>query len=185
MDTVDFLRGHLTPKEMTIFELLGDGWTKPRAEWPRDQCAPPYHPKFRNDWEPPLELLRTAAWETEGAAGPLGPPSSPDYRQHAAEDYYGTQSSNSNGSNGSYNGAPSARKYAKIRYHFVARNANELSVLQDEILEVKNANMVFNLNQMQILVSGRDDKTSGDSELQEVIKRRQERIDSNNADGTC
>lgn len=29
------------------------------------------------------------------------------------------------------------RKYAKICYQFVARNANELSVLQDEILEVK------------------------------------------------
>lgn len=29
-DAVDFLRGHLTPKEMTMFELLGDGWTKPR-----------------------------------------------------------------------------------------------------------------------------------------------------------
>lgn len=29
-DTVDFLRGHLTPKEMATFELLGDGWTKPR-----------------------------------------------------------------------------------------------------------------------------------------------------------
>ena len=29
-DAVDFLRGHLSPKEMTIFELLGDGWTKPR-----------------------------------------------------------------------------------------------------------------------------------------------------------
>ncbi|XP_037306695.2 epidermal growth factor receptor kinase substrate 8-like protein 2 isoform X2 [Pungitius pungitius] len=145
-DTVDFLRGHLSPKEMTIFELLGDGWTKPRAEWPRDQCAPPYHPKFRNGWEPPLELLRTAAWETEGATGhpglpgppghpgPPGPPTSPDYRKHSAEDYYGTHSSNS--SNGSYNGAPPTRKYAKIRYHFVARNANELSVLQDEILEV-------------------------------------------------
>ncbi|XP_064858825.1 epidermal growth factor receptor kinase substrate 8-like protein 2 [Oncorhynchus nerka] len=29
-DAVDFLRGHLSPKEMTIFELLGDGWTRPR-----------------------------------------------------------------------------------------------------------------------------------------------------------
>lgn len=38
--------------------------------------------------------------------------------------------------NRSYN-EMQTRKYAKIRYHFVARNANELSVLQDEILEVK------------------------------------------------
>lgn len=46
-DAVDFLRGHLTPKEMTIFELLGDGWTKPRCiltwfsanHWLRSACA--------------------------------------------------------------------------------------------------------------------------------------------------
>ncbi|XP_059190506.1 epidermal growth factor receptor kinase substrate 8-like protein 2 isoform X3 [Centropristis striata] len=126
-DTVDFLRGHLTPKEMTIFELLGEGWTKPRAEWPRDQCAPPYHPKFRNGWEPPAELLRMASWETEGPMGPLGSPT-----RHSAKDYYGTHSSSS--SNGSYNGM--SRKFAKPCYNFVARNANELSVLQDEILEV-------------------------------------------------
>lgn len=29
-DAVEFLQGHLSPKELTIFELLGDGWTKPR-----------------------------------------------------------------------------------------------------------------------------------------------------------
>ncbi|XP_008310374.1 epidermal growth factor receptor kinase substrate 8-like protein 2 isoform X2 [Cynoglossus semilaevis] len=133
-DTVDFLRGHLIPKEMTIFELLGEGWTRPRAEWPRDQCAPPYYPKFRNGWDPSPEFFKTAPWETEGPTGPPGPPTSPDYRKHAAEDFYGTHSSNS--SNGSYNGRTQNRKYAKIRYHFVARNANELSVLQDEILEV-------------------------------------------------
>ncbi|XP_057692492.1 epidermal growth factor receptor kinase substrate 8-like protein 2 isoform X2 [Corythoichthys intestinalis] len=139
-DAVDFLRGHLTPKETITFELLGEGWTKPRAEWPRDQCAPPYYPKFRNGWEPPAELFRTAPWETEGPGGTpvspisLGSPISPDYRKHSADDFYGTHSSNS--SNGSYNGMLPPRKFAKIRYHFVARNANELSVLMDEILEV-------------------------------------------------
>uniref|UniRef100_A0AAY5EGJ1 EPS8 signaling adaptor L2 n=1 Tax=Electrophorus electricus TaxID=8005 RepID=A0AAY5EGJ1_ELEEL len=97
---------------MTIFELLGPGWTRPRADWPRDQCAPLYIPQFRNGWEPPVELLLTSPWETEtGSQSPLS-------------------------SNGSFTAPPPGRKYAKILYHFVAGNANELSVLQDEVLEV-------------------------------------------------
>nr|XP_046198917.1 epidermal growth factor receptor kinase substrate 8-like protein 2 [Oncorhynchus gorbuscha] len=134
-DAVDFLRGHLTPKEMTIFELLGDGWTRPRADWPRDQCAPTYFPKFRNGWEPPAELFRTSPWETEGSGEPPRSPISNLLSPYKSDEFFGTQSLNS--SNGSNNGlTSSSRKYAKIRYHFVARNANELSVLQDEVLEV-------------------------------------------------
>ncbi|XP_042157136.1 LOW QUALITY PROTEIN: epidermal growth factor receptor kinase substrate 8-like protein 2 [Oncorhynchus tshawytscha] len=133
-DAVDFLRGHLSPKEMTIFELLGDGWTRPRADWPRDQCAPTYFPKFRNGWEPPAELFRTSPWETEGSGEPPRSPIS-NLLSYKSDEIFGTQSLNS--SNGSNNGlTSSSRKYAKIRYHFVARNANELSVLQDEVLEV-------------------------------------------------
>uniref|UniRef100_A0A668AFF0 EPS8 signaling adaptor L2 n=1 Tax=Myripristis murdjan TaxID=586833 RepID=A0A668AFF0_9TELE len=129
---------------MTIFELLGDGWTKPRADWPRDQCAPLYYPKFRNGWEPPVDLFRLSPWETEGPSGPPMSPTSPNYKKHSAEEVNFMELIPQTPQMGkyetcfdrSYNGVPSARKYAKIRYHFVARNANELSVLQDEVLEV-------------------------------------------------
>lgn len=69
------LKGHL----FTILCLLVSN----RAEWPRDKCAPPYYPKFRNGWEPPAEIFRTAPWETEG---PTGSPTSPDYRKHTTDD---------------------------------------------------------------------------------------------------
>uniref|UniRef100_A0A673X3R3 EPS8 signaling adaptor L2 n=1 Tax=Salmo trutta TaxID=8032 RepID=A0A673X3R3_SALTR len=144
-DAVDFLRGHLSPKEMTIFELLGDGWTRPRADWPRDQCAPTYFPKFRNGWEPPAELFRTSPWETEGSGEPprspisnlLSPYKSDEVCTHTHVLYSYKITCTFVSCPRFNNGlTSSSRKYAKIRYHFVARNANELSVLQDEVLEV-------------------------------------------------
>lgn len=130
-DAVVFLRDHLIPKEMTIFELLGDAWTRPRADWPRDQCAPLYYPKFRNGWEPPVEFFRTSPWETEGFAACS---TSPSYRKPSRENFFETRSSST--SNGSHDGMSSSRKYVKVRYHFIAGNAEELSVQQEEVLEV-------------------------------------------------
>ncbi|TSK13482.1 Epidermal growth factor receptor kinase substrate 8-like protein 2 [Bagarius yarrelli] len=121
-EAVDFLQGHLTPKEITIFELLGDGWTRPRADWPREQCAPLYIPHFRNGWEPPVELFLKSPWETECS----------DVSSMSSKEFFGSQSSLS--SNGSF--TSSGRRYVKVVYSFVAHNVNELSVLQDEILEV-------------------------------------------------
>ncbi|MGH0164772.1 UNVERIFIED_CONTAM: hypothetical protein FKN15_053301 [Acipenser sinensis] len=171
-DAVDFLRGHLSPKEMSVYELLGDAWTRSRAEWPRDQIVPHYYPKFRNGWEAPLENFHNVPWELDG-----GQQTSPAEYQHRQSEeivphYYpkfrngweaplenfhnvpweldgGQQTSPAEyqhrqseeqpmaqsylPSNGSYE-APQ-KKYVKIRYRFVARNANELSVMEDEVLE--------------------------------------------------
>ncbi|NXR24534.1 EPS8 kinase, partial [Cinclus mexicanus] len=53
-DTIDFLRYTITSEEGQLWMSLGDSWTKARAEWPKDHFIPPYVPRFRNGWEPPL-----------------------------------------------------------------------------------------------------------------------------------
>ncbi|XP_059510655.1 epidermal growth factor receptor kinase substrate 8a isoform X2 [Stegostoma tigrinum] len=53
-DAIDFLSACVTPEEREIWFSLGETWTKPRSEWPKDQFIPPYVPHFRSGWEPPL-----------------------------------------------------------------------------------------------------------------------------------
>lgn len=92
-EAVSFLRGHLVPKEMGLWDSLGETWTRPRysfgqgglgvpggagsgspwishlsAEWPREPQVTLYVPRFHSGWEPPLDVLQEAPWEVEGPA---------------------------------------------------------------------------------------------------------------------
>ncbi|CAH2278600.1 epidermal growth factor receptor kinase substrate 8 isoform X1 [Pelobates cultripes] len=53
-DAIEFLNYALNTEEKQLWAKLGDSWRKTRAEWPKDQFIPPYIPRFRNGWEPPL-----------------------------------------------------------------------------------------------------------------------------------
>ncbi|KFW89016.1 Epidermal growth factor receptor kinase substrate 8, partial [Phalacrocorax carbo] len=64
-DTIDFLQYTVTSEEGQLWMSLGDTWTKARADWPKDHFIPPYVPRFRNGWEPPLLNFMGAPKEQE------------------------------------------------------------------------------------------------------------------------
>ncbi|KFO36598.1 Epidermal growth factor receptor kinase substrate 8 [Fukomys damarensis] len=53
-DTIDFLNYTVSADERQLWMSLGEAWMKARAEWPKEQFIPPYVPRFRNGWEPPM-----------------------------------------------------------------------------------------------------------------------------------
>ncbi|NXG46574.1 ES8L2 protein, partial [Psilopogon haemacephalus] len=147
-DATDFVRGHLTPKEISLWESLGETWTRSRAEWPREANIPTYIPKFRNGWEPPMEIFRGAPWEIdighlqEELSSANGYPyrNSSLKRGQAADQPQAGDAFKQNVTHRGFEAQALPKRYAKIRYDFTARNANELSVLKDEILEVLEDN---------------------------------------------
>ncbi|XP_055987831.1 epidermal growth factor receptor kinase substrate 8-like protein 2 isoform X2 [Sorex fumeus] len=144
-EAVAFLHGHLTPKEMALWKSMGETWTQPRSQWPRESQVPFYVPRFHSGWEPPLDILQEAPWEAEGLAAPCGlepaPGSQRSFRNPTKPLPTAEPAPLGDGPPLSAQGPPrgyepTATKYARVLYDFTARNAHELSVLKDEVLEV-------------------------------------------------
>ncbi|XP_061085229.1 epidermal growth factor receptor kinase substrate 8a [Conger conger] len=64
-EAIDFLHSSGTADERHLWVSLGDGWTKCRLEWPKEQHFPPYSPRFRGGWEPPVLAYMGPPRETE------------------------------------------------------------------------------------------------------------------------
>ncbi|XP_041934318.1 epidermal growth factor receptor kinase substrate 8a isoform X1 [Alosa sapidissima] len=64
-EAIDFLHASATAEERHLWVTLGDGWTKCRLEWPKDQFFPAYTPRFRDGWEPPVLAFVGSSREQE------------------------------------------------------------------------------------------------------------------------
>ncbi|XP_051640401.1 epidermal growth factor receptor kinase substrate 8 isoform X2 [Manacus candei] len=140
-DTIDFLRYTVTSEEGQLWMSLGDTWTKARADWPKDHFIPPYVPRFRNGWEPPLLNFMGAPKEqelnhlAESVANVAEQQRKQEMKRMSTEPPGVPDYPPSDGNYEAHNKAQS-KKYAKCKYEFVARNNSELSVMKEEIVEI-------------------------------------------------
>ncbi|KAM8972367.1 epidermal growth factor receptor kinase substrate 8 [Pelodytes ibericus] len=139
-DAIDFMQYVLNAEERKLWASLGDGWNKARAEWPKEQFIPPYIPRFRNGWEPPILNYTGIPKEhnlnhmAESVANVADLPRKPDGRNFISE--YSSVCEYPPSDGNQVHSKPMPQKYAVCKYDFVARNSNELSVLRDDVLEI-------------------------------------------------
>ncbi|KAL7977417.1 hypothetical protein Chor_009366 [Crotalus horridus] len=118
LEAVTLMRNCLGEQETEFWHSLGENWTKPRVDFPRGYAAP-YNLTFCSGWEPPVRDAFGKPWED------------PVEMQHRHEERRTQQSAPTIAANG----CKHLEKSVICTHSFTARNSNELSVLQGDILE--------------------------------------------------
>uniref|UniRef100_A0A673VI64 Epidermal growth factor receptor kinase substrate 8-like protein 3 n=1 Tax=Suricata suricatta TaxID=37032 RepID=A0A673VI64_SURSU len=103
---IDLLQSCLSPHESDFWKALGVAWTTSRADWTGSE-PPPYQPTFYDGWKLP-EHSNQAPSGYQDSTSPR--PSSPRFAKPALK--------------------------MQVLYEFEARNPQELTVAQGEVLEV-------------------------------------------------
>ncbi|XP_021487325.1 epidermal growth factor receptor kinase substrate 8-like protein 3 isoform X1 [Meriones unguiculatus] len=131
---IDLLESCLSPPESTLWKSLGIAWTTSQDDWTGSE-PPPYQPTFSDGWQIPGPYA-TEPLRSQDSISLRGSRmrSSPHFTQD--EPY------NHSPGHEDTNLPPSSPRPAKpvlkmqVLYEFEARNAQELTVAQGEILEI-------------------------------------------------
>ncbi|XP_075705463.1 epidermal growth factor receptor kinase substrate 8-like, partial [Rhinoderma darwinii] len=135
-DAIDFLHFVLNNEEKNLWFALGEMWSKSRLEWPKEQFIPPFIPRFRNGWEPPLLNFGSVPKVPERNQmlefPAITPEPNPESRSLPSE----FSRSRDPPPIDRDQEAALPKKSAICKYDFVARNLTELTMLKDDIVEV-------------------------------------------------
>ncbi|KAM5256082.1 epidermal growth factor receptor kinase substrate 8-like protein 3 [Ctenodactylus gundi] len=134
LQAIDLLQSCLSPPESGLWKGLGAAWTTSQADWTGNEPLP-YQPTFSDGWQPP----EPSSWAPSGHQDSVSL-RSPTLNNtiHFAEDEtdnYGPPPGDPNlHSSSPKPGKPTMKM--QVLYEFEARNPQELTVVQGEVLEV-------------------------------------------------